>query len=475
VLLAALLLVAPACDDDGGDTSGPTDETATADERGLDERGAGEDDIGDPAAPGLGNAGYQAEHYTLDLEYDLDADELDGEVTMDAVAEADLSTFSLDLDGLEVTDVTVDGEESSFEQDETKLRVEPAGSVADGDEFEVVVRYQGQPGRRHSPLAPFAVGWFTYDEGSFVAAEPDGGQAWFPVNDHPRDKATYTFLVTVGDDLEVAANGALRRVEEIDEGRQFVYEMDQPMASYLATVVVGDLEEITDTEVDGVAIRHFFPPGETETAEGYFDRTPEMLRYFSSLYGPYPFDEYGAVVVDESLGFALETQTLSLFGTDTIGDSSDVIAAHELAHQWFGDSVSPGTWQDTWLNEGFATYSEWLWLDFTDAETLGESARDALEQFGEGRPWSPPGEPPDGRLFNLTVYQGGALTLEALRRTVGTETFFDILREYLQRYEYSTATSEDFIAVAIEVSGDPEVENLLDEWLFGARVPELPA
>jgi aminopeptidase N len=463
-------LVVPACQDDGG-----SDGLPSPDSDGSPTPAVGADDIGDPYAPGLGNAGYQVEHYTLDLDYDVDTARLDGEVTFDAVADQALTEFTLDLDGLDVEDVAVDGEQADFAVDEPKLRIEPAEAIGPDDEFEVDVTYSGEPGLRESPIAPFEVGWFTYSGGSFVASEPDGAHVWYPVNDHPLDKATYTFRVTVpGDELEVAANGVLRSVDNNVDGQTFVYEMAQPMASYLATVVVGDLEEQTDEDVGDVAIRSFYPPDEADVAADYFANTPAMVRYFSRQFTPYPFDEYGAVVVDTAIGFAFETQTLSLFGTDIIRDDSDVLAAHELAHQWFGNSVSPGTWQDTWLNEGFATYAEWLWLDVSEQEPLSESVADARAQFSAGSAWDPPGEPPEDQLFNLAVYQGGALTLEALRRTVGSETFFEILRAYLDRYEYATATTQDFVDIAVDVSGDESVAELLDAWLYGTEVPALP-
>jgi aminopeptidase N len=471
--LAGAVTGVVACSDDSNSGS---DSPPTSTAGGATDPEAGAEGLDDPYAPDLGNAGYQAEHYTLDLTYDLEENNLEGAVRIEAVAEQDLDEFSLDLDGLDVHDVTVNGEQADYEQADPKLRIDIPEPVADGEAFEVVVDYSGEPGKRSSPIAPFDVGWFTYDEGSFVASEPDGAQAWYPVNDHPLDKATYSFRITVpGDDLEVAANGGLRSVEEGATNRTFVYEMDQPMASYLATVVVGELEEHTDGEVDGIAIRNFYPPSSVEVAEEYFADTPDMLEYFIPLFGPYPFDEYGAVVVDAPLGFAFETQTLSLFGTDIINDDSDLIAAHELAHQWFGNSVSPGTWGDTWLNEGFATYSEWLWLDHSGQRSLDESVENALDGFGEGSTWNPPGDPPEDDLFSLVVYDGGALTLEALRRTVGTDDFFDILRTYAAQYEYSTATTQDFIDVAVEVSGDDDADDVLNEWLFGDAVPNLPS
>ena len=396
-------------------------------------------------------------------------------MTIEAVAEQDLDEFTLDLAGMEVDDVAVNGDDASFEQTENKLRIEPPEALADDEKFEVVVEYGGEPGQRRSPLAPFEVGWFTYDDGAFVASQPDGAQAWFPVNDHPLDKATYTFEITVpGADLEVAANGALRSVEEGDDSRTFLYEMRQPMASYLATVIVGELEEHTEDEVDGVAIRNFFPPSQTDVAEEYFANTGAMLEYFAPLFGPYPFDEYGSVVVETPLGFAFEAQTLSLYGTDIINDDSDFIAAHELAHQWFGNSVSPVTWGDIWLNEGFATYAEWLWLDESGELSLADSVADATDDYSPGDEWESPGDPPAEDLFDNVVYFGGALTLEALRRTVGTETFFEILRTYNEKYEYSNATTQDFVDTAVDVSGDASVAGLLDDWLYGDVVPELP-
>jgi aminopeptidase N len=470
-LLAAALVVASACSDDGGSAasgSATTDDAAAHAEEGSET-------LGDPTAPELGNGGYQAEHYALDLTYDFEGDNLDGDVTMDAVAEQDLDRFSVDLIGLDVHEVTVNGDPADFAHTNDKLRIDPPEVLPDDEEFEVVVDYSGEPGKERSPLAPFEVGWFTYDEGAFVASQPDGARAWFPVNDHPLDKATYTFEITVpGDELEVAANGALRSVDEDEDTRTFHYEMAQPMASYLATVIVGELDEFTEDEVDGVAIRNFFPPSQTDVAQEYFANTAEMLEYFTPLFGPYPFDEYGSIVVETDLGFAFESQTLSLYGTDIITDQSDFIAAHELAHQWFGNSVSPVTWGDIWLNEGFATYAEWMWLDESGEQSLEESADDATDDYPPGDQWDAPGEPPEEDLFDDIVYYGGALTLEALRRTVGTEDFFDILRTYTEKYEYSNATTQDFVEIAVEVSGNEDVAELLDDWLYGETVPELP-
>ena len=178
-----------------------------------------------------------------------------------------------------------------------------------------------------------------------------------------------------------------------------------------------------------------------------------MITLLDDIYGPYPFEAYGVLVVDEALGFALETQTLTIIGSDIAAEPgrADQILLHELAHQWVGDAVSPATWKDIWLNEGFATYAEWLWLERTGRRSAADSAR----QY-EGAPEldPPPGDPGPDELFSGPVYIRGGMTLQALREQVGDDDFFEILRTWVDEHRDSTASTEDFIALAEEISGD---------------------
>jgi aminopeptidase N len=442
----------------------------------------GDPGLDDPYFPDLGNGGYDVDHYGLDLTWAPATSHLDATATVDATATEDLASFNLDFEGFELETVLVDGVSSEAERDGRELVVTPAEAIEAGQPFEVTVTYSGDPEVHGSVAAPTDLGWSTTPSGySFVLGEPDGASAWFPSNDHPSDKATYTFNVTVPRGVEVGANGVLAERTDLDaQQTTWRWEMAQPMASYLATVVTGDFTIVEDETREGLPVRHFFPPRSTDAATHDFGRTPEMIEHFQSLFGPYPFDAYGVVVIPRELGVALETQTLSLFGTDFVtGDrETEGIAAHELAHQWFGNSVTPSTWRDLWLNEGFATYAEYLWLEHTDPgvdldRLLGEVREDVLEYL-EDVQVGPPGDPGVETLFEVPVYYGGGLALHALRRTVGDEAFFEILRTWTDRHAYGNASSRDFVELSEEISG-LDLEGFFETWLGAVKPPELPS
>jgi aminopeptidase N len=300
------------------------------------------------------------------------------------------------------------------------------------------------------------------------------------VNDHPRDKASYTFRVTVPEPFEVAANGVLEETIDQEKGNTFVFEARDPMASYLVTINIDEFDMETSQSENGVPIRNYFPAGRLEDGRRTFALQGAMLDYFSGLFGDYPFEVYGAVVIDTEFGAALETQTLSIFSRTVIDADrpagSEQVIAHELAHQWFGDSVSLADWRDIWLNESFATYSQALWMEHTDGrEALDEWIRRVYAAVRENRnSVSPPGEPEADSLFNGGVYFWGALGLHALRLEVGDETFFEILKTYHQRFADGNARTADFIAVAEEVSGK-ELSAFFDSWLYSDELAPIPA
>ena len=427
--------------------------------------------LGDPNFPLLGNGGYDVAHYTLDLAVDVQDNVITGTTTIRATATQPLSTFNLDLLGLTVDAVSVDDEPAAFTRSAHELTISPQEPLSAGELFTTVVRYSGTPEPLTDPdLAFISQGWNNRDGTIFVVSEPGGAMTWYPSNNHPLDKAGYTMRVTVDAPNVVAANGVL--VDTIETGDQvtYVWEMAQPMATYLATLAIGDFVRVEEPGPDGTLIRHYFPRDMVESLTEDFANTDELVGFYSDLIGPYPFDEYGVVVMPFPLGFALETQTLSVFGTDM---TMEGVNAHELVHQWFGNDVSPAAWNETWLNEGFASYLQKLWSEEElGSELLDEGMRqyyDAMRQMET----PPPGDVDEGDMFSMAVYERGAWVLHALRLEIGDERFRQVLRTYYDRFKGSNATTADFIAVANEVSGQ-ELTEFLNGWIYAAEMPAIP-
>jgi aminopeptidase N len=391
-----------------------------------------------------------------------------------ATAPQPLRQFDLDLSGLDVTAVKVDDGAATFTRHDRELVITPAHPT--GATFTVSVAYHGSPEPRTTKALPIAVGWIATGDGSYVLSEPEGASTWYPVNDHPSDKASYTFHVTVPTGVTAVANGDLVSSTPTADGHTtFTFDEKAPMASYLAQLAIGDYRVTTEAGPNGVTIRNVFASQLETDPTAHFSRTPEMLQVFAGDFGPFPFDIYGALVVNDRTQFALETQTLSLFDPSYVDGptAGDEAVAHELAHQWFGDSVTPSSWKDIWLNEGFATYAEWLWHEHTDGVPVALTAQrthDSLQPSGVLT-----GDPGVGHLFDVgAVYQRGALTLEALRLTVGDDAFFTTLRTYAARFAGKSVATADFIAVANEVA-HRDLHDFFDQWLYRAPLPGLPS
>ncbi len=462
--------------------------------RAQDEATIGADGLGDKYFPEYGNGGYDVSHYTITLDVPMTRNYIDGVTVIDAQATQDLSRFNLDLIGLEVTEILVDDAPATFDRAERELIITPAVPIVNGDKFIVRVTYSGTPFTRILPSVAWSDGWNYRGDRVIVASEPGGSATWYPVNDHPLDKATYTTTVTVPAPYVVVSNGDL--TETVQEGDQirYTWEMRQPMASYLTALQIDELVMLTD-DSGSVRIRNFFPVGMDEGGAAVFASQSEMIEFFTPIFGEYPFDVYGVVVVDQSFGFALETQTVSLFSAAVLSGGATVeknnTIAHELAHQWFGNSVSLSRWIDIWLNEGFATYASWLWtaherdeatLDRIVTNTYNgitgntalEDGVSAIQARRFARNFSPPANPPADNLFNGGVYQRGALALHALRVQIGDEAFFELLLQYAERFAYDNATTSDFTALAESISGQ-ELDDLFQAWLYDEAIPDWAA
>jgi hypothetical protein len=642
--------------------------------------------VGDPYYPLDGNGGYDVQHYLLDLSYDPATDNLAGSATIDAKATQNLSRFNLDFDGLTVRSIKVDGRPADWNRDNGELIVQPARGLRDGAAFNVVVRYDGVP----QTLDEFGLSGFIHtDDGAIVAGQPHGAATWFPVNDHPSDKAAYTIKLTVPRGLQAISNGVLEDRHTNGDWTTWTWEAKEPMASYLVTAAIGKYNvsryradgirywDALDTQLfDPVATPHSgtqlalsqignlsykrlahtisvpaggaqlsfwvtrdtepnwdflfveahtvgqddwttlpdanghtsqdtgrscpywlslhpflthyqtdngdgtcapsgtsgawwavsgksdgyeqwsidlsawagkdvevsisyasddtvqhngvfvddivvstgvgstsfeddgdaldgwvvlgapegsaanpndwivgtvadVPPPTGEIAQLSFAREPEIVGFLSGVFGPYPFSAAGGIVDGvEGLGFALETQTRPIYSRDFFTDqlSGDSVLVHELAHQWTGDSLALAKWRHIWLNEGFATYAEWLW---SEREGLG-SAQDIFDFYYAAIPADDPfwsvkiGDPGPDLLFDIAVYYRGAMTLHELRLAVGDEVFFRILREWAQSRAGGNVTTAQFIRLAERISGQ-DLDQLFDTWLFSTEKPVLSA
>jgi aminopeptidase N len=436
--------------------------------------------IGDPYYPLLGNGGYDAIHYTIDLDLDIAAGTIvEATTTIDALATQDLSTFNFDFRGPSIDAVTVDGAPADWERDDGELTITPAQPLPAGEPFQTEVRYHGTPQVDENDR--FERGWWTTDHSIFAVGEPAGSDVWYPVNGHPRDKATYTLVVTVPEPYQVVANGLLDSVARSTGAAgnpstaTFTWDNQEPTASYLVMFHAAELDVTFDQGLDGITLIEAFPPDLSHKETRLFDRVPEIIDVFTELFGPYPFPSLGnTVFADTSFNAALETQTMIGYDRSAISERT---IAHEIAHQWFGDSVSPARWQDVWLNEGFARYAEILWAEAAHGP---DAAAAALQrQIGGFATVSRTtdgagvliGDPGADHLFTEVVYAGGALVLDDLRERLGDEMFFQLLQEWAARYRYSTATTEDFIALAEEVSGE-DLDAFFTDWLYTPWTPD---
>ena len=634
--------------------------------------------IGDPYFPLDGNGGYDVRHYLLDVAYDPDSDELTGKATISARATQNLSSFNLDFDGLTIRSITVDGRRADWSRDGDELTVVPRNGIRDNARFTVVVKYDGIP-----KTLPDGSGFFHTDDGALVIGQPHVADTWFPVNDHPIDKASYTISITVPEGLEAISNGVLDSQRTRRGLTTWTWNAKEPMASYLAMMAIGEFDvrayredglkywdaldpdlfaktaprtgeqyalsqvaDLTykrltrtiavpaggaelsfwmtrDTEfnwdfvfveahtvgqddwttledqnghtgqetgfvcpswlelhpflehyqtpagdacdpngtsgewwaatgssdgyeqwsvdlsafsgstvevsisyasdesvqgsgafVDDVVVStgegttsfeddgttfdgwtvpgapagsepnlndwiagtvEDAPPSLGEVADGSLARQPEIIDFLEGYFGRYPFSAAGGVVDDlDELGFALETQTRPIYAEGFFGDSisGDSVVVHELAHQWVGDYLALEEWQHIWLNEGFASYAEWLWAEYEGLATAQE-----IFDFYASIPADDPfwevviGDPGPDLIFDIAIYNRGAMTLHALRLEVGDQDFFRILKRWIASQAGGHVTTDEFIALAERVSGQ-QLDELFDVWLF---TPEKPA
>ena len=456
---------------------------------------------GDAYFPYAGNGGYDVRHYDLDLTYQPPGPapaplvgQLSGVATIDLVATQDLDRFDLDLRGLDVQALTIDGRPArevapptgdrsggrgaaywQVQDDAARvweLTIQPRSRIRDGRRVRVVVTYGGAT-TRPLDIEGALYGWVTTRDGAMVVNEPEGGMTWYPVSDHPTDKATYDFAITVPQGKVAVANGLPARRPRTRNGRTTWYwHAPDKQASYLATASVGDYELRRSTTPDGLPIIDAVDDGLTPENAAVTDASlaleADMIAFLGDTFVPYPFNSAGGIVDDDTVDYALETQTRPVYSE--VADEFTVL--HELAHQWFGNAVSPKRWQDIWLNEGWAVYAEWLWSEHTGGDSVQARFDEVMAIPADDEFWElNVADPSPLGLFEAPIYDRGAATLQALRLEVGDKAFFAGARTWLRRYDDSTGTTEDFQRIYEQLT-HRDLDAFFDVWL---RTPTRPA
>jgi aminopeptidase N len=426
----------------------------------------------DPYLPGNGNTGYRVSRYELDLEYKVGINRLSGVATITALTLAPLRSLSLDLsDALTVSRVWVNGSRpAQFSASGHKLRIRFASALPPGAALSIVVRYSGSPRPIRSHWGD--VGFEELSDGALVAGQPNGAPSWFPCDDQPAAKAGYRIQVTTDRSYCVIANGGLVSRQRRAAQTTWTYEQTEPTSTYLATLQIGIYELVRLAQAP-VPMQAALPARLRSRFDHDFARQPQMMKLFVELFGAYPLSSgYTVVVTDDDLEIPVEAQGISIFGANhcTGGRESERLIAHELAHQWFGNSVTALRWRDIWLHEGFACYAEWLWSQESGGPSADELARRYHRRLRDSRHDLMLADPGPQDMFDDRVYKRGALTLHSLRRTIGDGNFFALLRDWTTRYRHATVVTDDFTHLAAAHS-DESLNPLWDAWLYSTAVP----
>ncbi|QCQ93504.1 M1 family metallopeptidase [Rhodococcus sp. SGAir0479] len=427
----------------------------------------------DPYVPQHGNRGYRVSRYELDLTYRVHSNRLSGRASITATTTDVRPRFSLDLaTTMQVSKLSVNGRRvAKYTHRNGKLTLTPAQPVPAGGVLSITVQYAGNP----QPIVSMwgDVGWEELSEGSLVASQPNGAPSWFPCDDHPSCKASYRISIATDSPYHAVANGTLVSKQTKASLTTWVYEQTEPMSTYLATVQIGPYER---RRIDSgqVPVHVIHPPRLREHVDHDFGRQPQMVEVFERLFGPYPFADYSVVVTDDDLEIPIEAQGLSVFGANHSDGrrGCERLVAHELAHQWFGNSLTLAVWKDIWLHEGFACYAEWLWSENSGGPDAHTHALHAHRRLAAEPQDILLGDPGPRLMFDDRIYKRGALTLHALRQEIGDAAFFALLRTWTEKYRHSTVSTEQFTDLATHFT-DTSLRGLWQSWLAEKPLPRL--
>ena len=432
------------------------------------------------------NLGFHIRHYQLELDYKVGPNHLSGTATLQLDNYLPLKTMTLDLShALRVRAVTVTttaavkSKVARFRHTNDKLRITFDIPIPVDEEFSLKIRYQGNPRPVRSTWGE--IGWEELSNGSLVASQPCGARSWFPCDDTPDEKATYEFFIRADAGYTVVANGRLVGKHAVGSRVRWHYQATAPMASYLAAIHVGNFQRVSLSGAR-VPIYGYVPRNLLPSFKADFADQATMVQAFEALFGPYPFDSYSVVITEDELEIPLEAQGLSSFGANHArGDKTwERLIAHELSHQWFGNSLGLAQWDDIWLNEGFACYAEWLWFEHSQGKPAAVSAYEHYTQLAAKPQDLLLANPGSKDMFDDRVYKRGALLVHAIRTLLGDPAFFAMLHRYVAAGRYSVVEPLDLrreILTQLAATGQSAADfnRLWHRWLFETALPEFPA
>jgi aminopeptidase N len=421
---------------------------------------------GDPYYPSDGNGGYDAAGYDVKVSYNPSTKNLAGVSTMTAKATQDLSRFNLDLRELKVESVAVNRQPAKFtRQGGFELVITPAKPIATGSKFTVEVRYAGQPGKEADRSGVGALGWNATPSGAaYALGEPHSAAFWFPVNETPRDTATFRLAARVPKGWTAVSIGRQGKTTSSKGWKTYRWVEPNPVASYLTTIAIDKFAVTKSKLSNGVPVVDAYAPGAGEKRQ-IAGRLDEVVKFLASKFGPYPQAAAGGIYMSANIPFALETN-----GRPTYASWAKLeVIVHEYAHQWFGNSVTLQSWSDICLNECFASYSEWLWAEAKDGADLNAGYRAEVEAasakfWGHKLHQMGPGKEFDG------VYDKGPLAMHALRAQIGEKTFARLLKQWPKEHRFGNASWREFEQFVEKLSGQ-NLDGFFDAWFRGTKQP----
>jgi aminopeptidase N len=439
--------------------------------------------VGDRLFPHLGNPGYDVESYDLSFTYPgANTKPLAAVTTIDAVTSARLEHINLDYSHGTVGSVEVNGAPAAFTSAGEDLVVTPAEPLLAGSWMRITVRHTSDPVAAEKEDG----GWVQTKDGLAMANQADAAHLVFPCNDHPSDKAMFTIHVTAPNGYTAVANGLPDGADRTRQSTTWTYRTEHPMATELAQVSIGRSTVLHQTGPHGLPVRDVVPTKDREQLEPWLKKTPDQIAWMEGKVGRYPFETYGLLMAEARTGFELETQTLSLFERGVFTEPAypkwyvESIMVHELSHQWFGDSVSPRTWSDLWLNEGHATWYEALYAEEKADKPMAARMKAAYRasdswRAAGGPPAAPKGPKPGQKIsiFRPNVYDGAALALYALRQEIGRPAFERLERAWVVVHRDGVASTADFVDLASSIAAR-DLSGFFKAWLYAEKTPPMP-